>query len=82
MTNAEQIERDVKVLLNSVTPSDLNEMLDTAVELDSRHTLTVRELIAQSMISISRNPFASKDCRARALRVAKRYLKDSEKETE
>lgn len=79
---AQQIERDVKALVNALSGTDLNEMLDTPVEIDSRHTLTVREMIAKTSVSISRNPGATKDCRKRALRVAKLYLKDSEKETE
>ena len=79
---AEQIERDVKALVKAISVTDLNEMLDTAVEIDSTHTHTVRELIAKTLVSISRNPGATKDCRNRALQVAKSYLKDSEKEAE
>jgi len=72
----EHIEHTMKLLMKA-SSFELREALGTAVEIDPLHTLTVRELIAKELISISFNPHATKDCRTRALRCAKLYLKDS-----
>jgi hypothetical protein len=76
VTNAEQIEHDAKLLMKA-SASDLNDMLDSDIEIDENHTLTLREVIAKMLISISRSPVATKDTRKRALRLSKQYLEDS-----
>jgi|HubBroStandDraft_4_1064222.scaffolds.fasta_scaffold407414_2 hypothetical protein len=74
----EQIEESTATLLDKFTPDELNGLLDSRTEIDAEHhTLTLRELIAQSMVNISRSPHASKECRTRALQCAKQYLIDS-----
>jgi hypothetical protein len=70
MTIEDQIDHDVNLLLQ-LSPGELNELLDAAVEVDSEHTLTAREVIAKCMVEISRHPLATRECRARALRTAK-----------
>jgi hypothetical protein len=77
MMNAEeQIQQHVAHLLR-LSPAKLRELLETYVEIDSKHTLTLREIFAQELISISRNPHVTKECRRRALRCAKQYLGDA-----
>lgn len=71
----QQIEDSVAELLNKLSPDELNGILDSSIEIDAEHhTLTLREVIAQSLVSISRNTKATKECRTRALRCAKQYL--------
>lgn len=73
MTPAEQIEQHIAAVLQH-SPEAINEALDSSVEIDSEHYLTLREYIAKDLLRISRNQHATKDCRARALRCAKQYL--------
>lgn len=76
MNAVEQIQQNLTHLLHC-SPTELREMLDSEVEIDSRHAQTMSEMIAQALVSISRNPAATKECRMRALRCSKQYLSDS-----
>ena len=77
ITAEEQIQQNLARLLQC-SPAELKEMLDSEIEIDSRHTQTMSEMIAKSLVSISRNPSATKECRMRALRCAKEYLQYAE----
>lgn len=57
-------------------PAVLRKALNTSVQVDETHTITVTCLVAQSLINISRNPHTTKETRADALRVAKLFLSD------
>ena len=76
ITAEEQIQQNLTHLLHC-SSAELREMLDSEIEIDSRHTQTMNEMIAKSLVSISRNPAATKECRMRALQAAKQYLSDS-----
>ena len=54
---------------------EIQGLLNTTVPIDDQgYTLRMKELIAQSMIEVSRCERASKETRRNALRLAKSYL--------
>ena len=76
MNIQEQLNHDVKLLLQ-LSPEESRDLLSVAVEVDSAHTQTLGELVAKCLVSISRNPLATKQVRVRAFNVAKAYIDSS-----
>jgi hypothetical protein len=73
-----EIELIISDIINKLSPDELNGLLDSSIEIDANHhTLTLREVVAKSLVSISREPKATRECRRHALQYAKLFLKDS-----
>lgn len=75
MNELKQIEEAVS-RLRKLPPTHLRELLNTAVPLDETHTAAAKDLAAKSLISIARNPLATRKTRGDAMRLAKQYLND------
>jgi hypothetical protein len=75
------IFEEAEAIARSMSPTDLRELLDEHVVLnEDGEYILLREQCAKHLLSISRNPAATKNCRARALHAAKQYLHGFESE--
>jgi hypothetical protein len=77
------IHEEAEAIARDMDPAELRELLDEHVVYENGEYLLLREQCAKHLLSIARNPAATKDCRARALHAAKQYLHgfDSEIQT-
>lgn len=70
---------EFKAALDALSTEQIQALLNTTVPIDDQgHTLRLKEVMAQSMIEISRCESAPKETQRDALRLAKSYLNIAE----